>query len=144
MNEDEAALADKVRDARKARVPRYTQRMLAADAGVSLGVVSNFERKVTFPQPGNLEAILRALGIEEHAPRENGDGETGDVDELPICDKCRQITWPENYALMFDILGAFMDTIPTEERKAFQRWITQPMWKKRRAGEKLYRPWLHD
>lgn len=134
MNEDEKALAEQVRTARKAR-RGYTQQMLADDAGVSLGTVSGFEREVTFPQPGNLRAILRALDMEDAAP---GGEETPSSstpappgrEELPVCSKCGQTLWPEGYAFVFDILGAYMDTLTPPQRLAFQREVTKPIREK--------------
>ena len=128
MDESEKALADRVKAARKQA--RYTQRQLADAAQVSLGVVNNFERYVTFPQPSNLRAILRAVSLDEaDALGHETPKAAAAVDEetIPTCPQCGRTIWPETYELVFDILGAYMDTLDPAERKAFQRRITGPV-----------------
>lgn len=118
----EKQLAEQVREVRKDR--KLTQQQLADAADVSLGVVSNFERFFTYPQPGNLRAILRVLDLSDADAEEQADPQEGVLERCPRCDRT---FWPETYELVFDILGAYMDTLPPAERKAYQRRITAPV-----------------
>ena len=132
MDKSQKVLADRVRAGRK--VKHYTQKQLADVAGVSLGVVNNFERYKNYPQPSNLQALLRAVGLDtEVADNKNGNGPTadeGDDERLEECPTCRRIVWPSDYELTFDILGAHMDTLSPADRIAFQRYVTRPALKR--------------
>jgi hypothetical protein len=136
MDENQKALADRVRERRLAK-PRATQQAVGYAAGVSLGVVSNFERYITFPQPSNLRHILQAVGLEGEVTDEQIATMAGDSQRLDECPACGRVIWPETYELVFDVLGAFMDTMDRSERKAFQRWVTSPV-------RDQARPWLCD
>jgi transcriptional regulator with XRE-family HTH domain len=98
--DDLGALADAVRAARKRK--RWGQQELAEKAGVSLGVVSNLERKKTRPQPGNEREILNALGIETADDAEHFDEERRD--------------WPADVAVFLDVMGLFLSACPERER----------------------------
>lgn len=98
--DDLGALADAVRVARKRK--RWGQQELAERADVSLGVVSNLERKKTRPQPGNERAILTALGIET-------------VDDAEQNDEERR-AWPPDVAVFLDVMGLFLTAVPNGDR----------------------------
>jgi Predicted transcriptional regulators len=98
--DDLSALADAVRAARKRK--RWKQQDVAERAGVSLGVVSNLERKKTRPQPGNERAILTALGIE--TPE---DAHQNDVERRE---------WPRDVAVFLDVMGLFLSGTPEPAR----------------------------
>ena len=98
--DDLEALANAVRAARKRK--RWGQQDLADRAEVSLGVVSNLERKRTRPQPGNELAILTALGIE---PKED----TAHFDE-------ERRAWPADVAVVLDVLGIFLTSVSDAQR----------------------------
>lgn len=97
---DLGTLADSVRTARKRK--RWGQQELATRANVSLGVVSNLERKLTRPQPANERAILAALGIES------------DDDARAIDEERRD--WPRDVAVFLDVMGLFLSSIPEDAR----------------------------
>jgi transcriptional regulator with XRE-family HTH domain len=100
VNENLAALADQVRAARKRK--RWGQQELARRADVSLGVVSNLERKLTRPQPANERAILTALGIETQDDAEYNEEE--------------RRSWPRDVSVVLDVMGLFLSGIPEEDR----------------------------
>src|SRR4051812_27908858 len=97
---DLGALADAVHGARKRK--RWGQQELADRAGVSLGVISNLERKRTRPQPANERAILTALGIETPEDAEQYDEE--------------RRAWPRDVAVFLDVMGLFLAGTPEEAR----------------------------
>ena len=99
---DLETLADTVRNARKQN--GWGQQELAQRAQVSLGVVSNLERAKTKPQPGNLRAIMGALGLD-------GFDEHADEDDTRH--------WPRDIAVVLDVMGLYLNSIP-EERRAEQ------------------------
>jgi transcriptional regulator with XRE-family HTH domain len=128
MDEQQSALAKEVRRVRKER--KLTQAELAQLANVSKGTIGNFELEKTFPNPGNLHDILRVLGIAN--PYDGAEvvplSATVPVEgSLSVCRECGRVLWPESYALTFDILGAYMDTLTPAERLAFMRKITRPI-----------------
>lgn len=94
------ALADAVRAARKRK--RWGQQELAEKAGVSLGVVSNLERKRTRPQPANERQILTTLGIET-------------PDDAAAVDEERR-DWPADVAVFLDVMGLFLSAVPESAR----------------------------
>lgn len=105
---DLTALADAVRTTRRQR--RMTQEELAEAANVSLGVVSNLERKLTRPQPANEAAILAALDIEQEEPREVEDD---------------RHEWPLDVAVVLDVIGLRLTSIPEADRPAAIRDLTR-------------------
>lgn len=136
LTPEQEALADRVREAREAR--HWTQKDLAHQARqytesgtFATNTVGNFERKIQFPQPDKLRAILRALNME--APNDidlddPAEDETADVEPFDTCPRCRRVAWPNDYELTFDILGAYMTNVlrSDAERLEFQRRITAP------------------
>lgn len=97
---DLGTLAEAVRSARKRK--RWGQQELAKRADVSLGVVSNLERKLTRPQPANERAILAALGLETSEDAAAIDEERRD--------------WPRDVAVFLDVMGLFLSAISEEAR----------------------------
>ena len=129
------ALADQFRTARRAMRPKVTQADVAAGVGISEGTVSNFERKRTVPD--DLRAMLRFVGLDESlipGPQVgNGTAEPAVIEELDVCDKCKQVLWPAVYRLGFDILGAHLDTLASDnERVEFLRHVTAPIFPRQR------------
>lgn len=100
MVDELGALADAVRAARKRK--RWGQQELADRAEVSLGVVSNLERKKTRPQPMNERAILTALGIET-------------PEDAQVHEEERR-RWPADVAVFLDVMGLFLTGIPERAR----------------------------
>lgn len=100
-------LARVVRAERKRR--DWGQQKLADEAGVSLGVISNLERRKNRPQPENERAILSALGLDE-APGEP-EPET------------RQ--WPLDVAVFLDVMGLFLVSVPEQKRAQVIRDLTR-------------------
>lgn len=98
--DDLGSLGDAVRAARKRK--RWGQQQLADEAGVSLGVISNLERKKTRPQPENERTILRALGIETTDDADHYDEERRD--------------WPADVAVFLDVMGLFLTATPEAGR----------------------------
>lgn len=98
--DDLETLAEAVRAARKRK--RWGQQKLADQAGVSLGVVSNLERKRTRPQPGNERQILKALGLETSE------------DAAQINEERRD--WPSDVAVFLDVMGLFLTAVPESVR----------------------------
>lgn len=98
--DDLGALADAVREARRRK--RWRQEELAEKAGVSLGVVSNLERKKTRPQPANERRILSALGIE--TPDDAAQNEE------------ERRAWPADVAVFLDVMGLFLSARPEGDR----------------------------
>lgn len=98
--DDLGALADAVRAARKRK--RWGQQELADQAGVSLGVISNLERKKTRPQPGNERQILHALGMETPEDNQHFDEE--------------RRAWPADVAVFLDVMGLFLTSKPEADR----------------------------
>lgn len=96
------ALAERVRRERKRR--HWTQQELADRAGVSLGVVNNFERQVTQPQAPHLRAILGALDLE-----------AGAGDEL--AEQTRR-SWPPDVAIFLDVIGLYLVAQPEDRRQS--------------------------
>lgn len=94
------------------------QQELAKLAGVSLGVVSNFERGRTRPQPGNLRAILEALGMEEH-------------EEPTIEDDDLRREWPRDVAVFLDMMGMFLASISDAERAQVIHDLTRQVMRRR-------------
>lgn len=107
MNDELAGLALAVRDARKQR--KWGQRELAAKAGVSLGVISNLERGLTRPQPANERAILGVLDLERQEP-------VVDVDSRD---------WPDDVAVVLDVVGLVLSSIPDDRRQAAIHGLTR-------------------
>lgn len=97
---DLGALADAVHTARKRK--RWGQQELAERAQVSLGVISNLERKKTRPQPANERAILKALGLETE-------------DDAVAIDEERR-DWPRDVAVFLDVMGLFLTAVPESQR----------------------------
>lgn len=95
-------VAERVRVARKAR--KWTQRELAEAAGVSLGTVSNFERRKADPQATHLRAILRALELEDAG----GDAQASET----------RREWPQDVKVFLDVMGIFLMGLPDDQREA--------------------------
>lgn len=99
---DDEALQERARRARRAA--GKTQEQIAEEAGVSLRTYQNFEGGRSYPQGGNLRAILRALGLDEtqearaEATREE---------------------WPPDVRVFLDMFGAYLATMTEEERLRF-------------------------
>lgn len=128
------ALADRVREARRAR--KMSQRELAAAADVSLGMVSNLERQVNVPQPANLRAILRVLDID--APPPGGLSTPVLAEEsggrLEECETCHRVMWPDEYELLFDMLGAYFNALPPDRRQAASRELVRDVTRRQLGG----------
>lgn len=107
---DLAELAETVRSARRLR--NWGQQELAAAAQVSLGVISNLERKKTRPQPANERAILDALDI---APVED--------DEADDDGEARH--WSRDVSVVLDVMGMYLESIPDDRREAQIHAITR-------------------
>ncbi len=101
MSSNQEALGDRVRAERKRR--RMTQQELANAVGVSLGVVSNFERGLNLPQPSHLRAILAHLEM---------DIEAGDE----VAAETRR-TWPSDIGIFLDVIGLYLAAQPEERRQ---------------------------
>lgn len=110
------ALAGRVKLERKNR--RWTQQELADRAQVSLGTVSNFERRISDPQAAHLRAILRALDIE---------GEGGDH----RANRTRA-EWPQDVKTFLDVMGIYLTAIPEEDREQIIYDITRQIVTRRR------------
>lgn len=111
MNNELAALATAVRDARRRR--KWGQQDLADAAGVSLGVISNLERGLTHPQPLNEQAILSALELEKP--------------DLADVEPDRR-DWPSDVAVVLDVVGLVLSDIPegaqrTQAIQALTRFV---------------------
>lgn len=101
MDERMNALAEQVRTERRRK--KLTQRQVAEATGVSLGAVSNFERKKTSLQGANLRAILTFLEI---APEGGGD---------EVAEETRA-GWPVETSVFLDVIGAWLDTMDEPTR----------------------------
>lgn len=116
----EETLAEKARAERKRH--KWTQEELARRSGASLRSISNFENERVTPQPANLRAILRALGMDEHladapvAPMPETKAHD-DPPELPDCPTCGKIQWPADIQPFLNMLGAWLITKPEHERE---------------------------
>lgn len=89
----------------------WTQRELAERTGVvSLGTVSNFERRVGSPQPEHLRAILHALGL--------------DVASDERAEDTRE-EWPSEVRVFLDVMGVFLTALPEERRAAVIHRLTR-------------------
>lgn len=111
--DDLGALADAVRAARKRK--RWGQDELAKRAEVSLGVVSNLERKKTRPQPANERAILTALGIET-------------PEDAEVIEEERR-AWPSDVAVFLDVMGLFLSAVPETARAEIIHDLTRQVMK---------------
>jgi transcriptional regulator with XRE-family HTH domain len=85
-------LAEKVRAERLRRA--WTQQELADAAGVSMGTVSNFERRVSDPQPPKLRKMIEALDLERAA----GDDQASET----------RTDWPADVKTFLDLMGLFL------------------------------------
>lgn len=94
------ALAKRVRGERRRR--GWTQAELAERAHIKLGAMSNFERRKSNLQPGNLRAVLEVLGLEDEA----GDEEAATT---------RQ-EWPPDVRTFLDIMGMFLMSLDDGQR----------------------------
>jgi transcriptional regulator with XRE-family HTH domain len=97
MNAEELAnLAVRAKRERKRR--GWTQQELANRTGVvSLGTVSNFERRKARPQPEHLRAILRALDLE----MESGDAQAEET----------RGSWSPEVRVFLDVVGVFLSAV---------------------------------
>lgn len=117
----EETLAEKARAERKRH--KWTQEELARRAGVSLRSISNFENEEVTPQPANLRAILRALGMDEQLADAEAEGQasepaaTSEPTELPECPVCAKVQWPADIQPFLNMLGAWLITKPEHERE---------------------------
>jgi len=126
MDQSYEALAIEFRDARRRARPKVTQTDVAAAVGSSVGVISNFERKLTVPHPETLKAMLRFVGVNTSLPGNDENSEP--VKTMEICDKCGRLKWPDTYELAFDILGNYLDNLGSDmERMSYIREITHPV-----------------
>lgn len=116
---DLETLAGAVRSARKRK--GWNQQQLADAAQVSLGVINNLERQKTRPQPGNLRAILHSLDIE------------AEEIERPAAEDARD--WPRDVAVVLDVLGMYLMSIPEERRPQEILEITRDVFNRARAQE---------
>jgi transcriptional regulator with XRE-family HTH domain len=98
--DDLGALADAVRAARKRK--RWGQQELADQAGVSLGVISNLERKKTRPQPATSVRSCTRLGMETPEDGQHFDEE--------------RRAWPADVAVFLDVMGLFLTSKPEADR----------------------------
>jgi transcriptional regulator with XRE-family HTH domain len=99
---DMGALAGRVRSERRRR--RWTQQELADAADVSLGTVSNFERRKSDPQAAHLRAILRALDIE-------AEGADWQVSQT-------RSGWPPDVRVFLDVMGVYLTALNDEKRES--------------------------
>lgn len=117
---DQTVLADAVRAARRRK--NWTQQELADAVGVNLGVINKLERGVSRPQPANLRAILAALDLDvETGPVDSGDRRVVFVDE-----DARD--WPADVAVVLDVIGMWLTSIPEENRPEAERALTRFAW----------------
>lgn len=100
-------LASRVHPARKER--RWTQKELAAKAGVSLGVVSALERGTATPQVATLTAVVNALGIQ-------AEPSTGAVDGWE---------WSPDVAVVLDVIGLYLESFEPPMRAERIREMTR-------------------
>ena len=115
MNAEELAeMAGRVKRERKRR--GWSQKELAAQTGVvSMGTVSNFERRKYTPQPEHLRAILHALDLEQEA----GDERAKETREA----------WPADVKLFLDVLGVYLMRLPEERRTRAMHDLTRRAFK---------------
>lgn len=99
--EDEA-LKDRARRAR--RTAGKTQEQVAEEAGVSLRTYQNFEGGRSYPQGANLRSILHVLGLDE-------------TQEAKA--EATREEWPPEVRVFLDMLGAYLATLPEDERLRF-------------------------
>jgi transcriptional regulator with XRE-family HTH domain len=97
---DMDAIAERVREERKRR--GWTQEELAKRADIKLGAMSNFERRKSNLQPGNLRSVMRVLGLEDEA----GDSQARQTRE----------EWPPDVRTFLDVMGVFLSDLPDERR----------------------------
>lgn len=123
---DLEAIADAVRDARRRK--HLTQQELADEVGVNLGVIQKFELAKSRPQPANFRKILTALDLDiETTPVVAGDRRVVFVDE-------DQRQWPPDVAVVLDVIGMWLGSLPDEDRPEAERALTRFAWNYRANG----------
>lgn len=106
-------LAERVRDERKRR--KWTQQEMAERASLSLRAYQMFELGQSTPQPGNLRAILAAVDINQ-----NGDNSKA----APV--------WPPEVQVFLDVLGAYVMSLPEEDRLKTIHDLTRQIFERRK------------
>jgi transcriptional regulator with XRE-family HTH domain len=101
-------LPTRVREERKRR--RWTQKDMAAKTGMSLRAYQGFESRSTSPQGANLRAILAAVEI--------------DTTQEEIAEATRE-DWPRDIRVFLDMMGAYLATMPDEDRLAVMSAMTR-------------------
>jgi transcriptional regulator with XRE-family HTH domain len=97
-------IGEQIRRHRKAVRPKMTQRQLAEATGLSERMIQDAESGKHTPQPANLTAIRRVLGIE------------GDPVET-------RASWPTDVQAFLDMLGAALSWLPEQDRLEKMREI---------------------
>lgn len=108
--QDRRELGAAIRGARKAR--KLTQQELATAARVSLRTIASIEKGEHATQAGNVEAVLRVLDLDVDAERARS-------------------AWPADVLVFLDMMGAYLSTLPEQQRLARIGEITRRV---------LYRP----
>lgn len=101
---------EQARQLRQAR--GWTRQRLAAETGLSLRMIGDFETGKRQPHPSNLDRIIGALVV-PGVPEET------------------RSRWPEDIGLFLDVLGAFLAALPLEDRAEEQRLIFADIGRRR-------------
>lgn len=99
---------------------KLTQREVALQAGIGLRTYGQFELGQTTPQPENMKAILRAVGLDEQGDERDPGKETRDA-------------WPLHVQVFLDTMGAFLMTMREPERLDFIHQETRRIFDSRRG-----------
>lgn len=95
-------LAEQAADERRRR--GLTQQAVAQNAGVSHRAYQDFEGGKTKPQRDTLRKIAEALDLQ--------------IEDADMAQMTRE-EWPRETQVFLNMLGAFLDTLTTEDRMAF-------------------------
>jgi len=109
----------KVDVARLAKVSRNTLTALEAGSSFNRTTLAKVEKALD-----ELEHEAGMAPFEESQPTRHGA-------ELESCEHCGQLIWPSDYELMFDVLGAYLNTLTPEERLAAFGEVTRGVVKGR-------------
>lgn len=116
----ESELPTRVRAARRAL--KWTQEQAARESGVGVRTFQMFENGQSWPQPANLRAILRAVGLE--------------VESEEVLDPPRILRgeFPRDIEVFLSMLGAYLNTLPEAQRLEVIHDLTRQIFQAHRGG----------
>ena len=108
---------------------KLNQREVATKAGMGLRAYQMFEAGQSTPQPGNLEGILWALGIDKDGDRPQLRAVPGAADGGEA-----SAPWPPGVQVFLDMAGAYLMAIDDEQERLELIHETTRWWINRRRG----------